>query len=191
MNEILEKIEIEIKKRNIAPSEISKVISSIPELTNRRIIYGYASVSIVDRENQKISIPALKDAVKRFMAEEKYRLINVFHSDATVGRILPKWTDPKTGRVYLTEVDDKGWLVVCELRDDIELADKVWEEILKGNLKSFSIAGSSKRKHDGLNHGMPYTEIDELDLYECTICSVPVNQLSMFETLWDPKRVQL
>ena len=187
MKELLMKVEQEVENRRLSESDISKVILSIPHLTGRRILAGYASVAMVDRENQKISIPALKEAVARFMADDRYRIISIFHSDAVVGRVLPKWTDPNTGKVFKTEVDDKGWKVVVELRDDIELADKVWGEILKGNLRSFSVAGTSKRKHDDTSSGSPFTEIDELDLLEITICSVPVNPMSMFQVLWEGK----
>jgi 5-methylcytosine-specific restriction endonuclease McrA len=113
LKEILRDVELEIEKRGITPEEVSETISSIPPLLNRRIIMGYASVAMVDRENQKISIEALRDAVKRFMADGRYRIISIFHSDAVVGRVLPKWTDPKTGKSYETEVDNVGWKVVC------------------------------------------------------------------------------
>lgn len=187
MKELLLSVESEINKRKLSEDEIASIISSIPHLTNRRIIMGYASVSIIDRENQKISIPALRDTVKRFMSEDKYRIISIFHSDAVVGRVLPIWTDPNTGKTYKTEVDNVGWKIVVELRDDIEIANKVWDEILKGNLRSFSVAGTSKRKHETSNNGVSYTEIDEMDLLECTICSVPVNPMSMFQVLWEGK----
>tara|TARA_Y100000310_G_C20450882_1_gene700649 strand:- start:106 stop:684 length:579 start_codon:yes stop_codon:yes gene_type:complete len=187
MKALLAGLEEEIVNRNISEEDISKVISSIPPLINRRIIMGYASVAMVDRENQKISITALREAVKRFMSDDRYRVISIFHSDAIIGRVLPKWTDPKSGKVSKTEVDDVGWKVVVELRNDIELADKVWEEILKGNLRSFSVAGTSKEKHNDHNNGVSFTEIDELDLLEVTICSVPVNPMSMFQVLWEGK----
>lgn len=187
MRELLKELESEIEKRNIPTEEISKIITSIPHLVNRRIISGYASVAMVDRENQKISIEALREAVKRFMSDDRYRVISIFHSDAVVGRVLPKWTSPETGKVYRTEVDNIGWKVLVELRDDIELANKVWDEITKGNLRSFSVAGTSKQKHHNITGGTPYTEIDELDLLEVTICSVPVNPMSMFDVLWEGK----
>ena len=187
MKALLAGLEEEIINRNISEEDISKVISSIPPLINRRIIMGYASVAMVDRENQKISITALREAVKRFMSDDRYRVISIFHSDAIIGRVLPKWTDPKSGKVSKTEVDDVGWKEVVELRNDIELADKVWEEILKGNLRSFSVAGTSKEKHNDHNNGVSFTEIDELDLLEVTICSVPVNPMSMFQVLWEGK----
>lgn len=191
MIKILENVENEIKRRKIPEEEISKVISSIPHLVNRRIIMGYASVSVIDRENQKISLQALKDAASRFMREDRYRLISIFHSDAVVGRVIPKWTDPNTGKVFRTEVDDLGFKIVCELREDIELSNKVWDEILKGNLRSFSVAGTSKKKHDTIQSGTTFTEIDEMDLLEVTICSVPVNPMSTFEILNQPNKVTI
>jgi very-short-patch-repair endonuclease/phage head maturation protease len=174
MKELLNQLEREVQKRNIPSEEVSDIISSIPPLLNRRIIMGYASVAMVDRENQKISIEALREAVKRFMSDGRYRIISIFHSDAVIGRVLPRWTDPKSGKIHKTEVDDVGWKVVVELRDDIELANKVWDEIIKGNLRSFSVAGTAKKKHDSTSSGTQYTEIDELDLLEVTVC-VPEN----------------
>ncbi len=191
MKDILENLELEIKNRNITEEEISNILSSYPKVSNRRIIGGYASVAITDREGHRISIPALKDAVKGFMNEEFYRPVNVFHSDVTVGRILPKWTNPDSGEVLETVVDDKGWYVICELRDDIEIADKVWEEIQKGNIKSFSIAGSSKEKREAYEEGQFFTSIDKLEIYEITLCEIPVNPISKFDVLYNPNRVQI
>ena len=191
MKQMLQSLEKEIATRNISTQDVSKYLSAIPKLTNRRIIYGYASVAMIDRENQKISISALRDATKRFMAEPYYRPITIFHSDAVVGRIIPKFTDPKSGKEYKTEVDGTGWKIIAEIRNDIELAHKIWEEVLKGNIKSFSVAGTSKKKHIDSNHGISYTEIDELDLFETTLCSIPVNPMAIFEVLWDPNKVAI
>ncbi len=190
MKKILNQVEQEINNRIIDEEEISNILSSFGPTKNRRIISGYASVSIVDRENHKISIPALKDAVAKFMDSE-YALVNVFHSDISVGKVIPAWTDPDSGKVYKTEVDDVGWRVVCEIRNDMEIADKVWEEIVKGNLRSFSIAGSSKSKHEAYENGQAFTSIDELEIAECTICEIPVNQESKFSILWDPDGVNI
>lgn len=116
----------------------------------------------------------------------------IYHnSDISVGKVLSKWTDPESGKIYTTEVDDTGWKVVCELRDDIEIADKVWQEILNGNLRSFSIAGSSKSKTEKYEQGKSYTSINALDLAEVTICEQGINQMSKFSILWDPERVSL
>ena len=191
MKELLLKIEGEIEKRNISEDEVSSILSSVPEIKSRRIIGGYGSVSVIDREGHRITIPALKEAVKKFMSEEFYRPIQIFHSDVSVGRILPKWTNPDTGEVMETKVDDTGWWIVAEIRDDIEIANKVWEEIEKGNIKSFSIAGSSKDKKEVYEDGKFFFDINALEIYECTLCETPVNSMSKFDVLYNPSAVKI
>lgn len=191
MQEILKKIEQEIAKRNISEDEIAEILQSIKHFTNRRIIGGYASVSIIDREGQKIPVEALKDAVRDFMEDIHYRNVNIFHSDVTCGRILPRWTNPEIGQTYETRVDNKGWYVIAEIRDDLEIADKIWSEIEKGNIKSFSIAGSSKAKKDMYEAGKPFQAVMKLEIYECTCCEIPVCQMAMFDILWNPQKVSI
>ena len=81
--------------------------------------------------------------------------------------------------------------MVVEIRDDVEIADKVWAEIQKGNLRSFSIAGSSKAKKEMYESGRGWEEVMKLEIYECTICEVPVNQLSQFDVLYDPNKIKV
>jgi len=188
---LLKKLESEISKRNIPDFKIAEIIQDNKDLISRRIITGYASVDVVDRERQRIPISALKNAVKLFMENAYYRPINVFHSDVTIGRILQKWTNPKTGQIYETKVDDKGWLVVCELRDDIDIANKVWNEVVKGNLRCFSIAGTSKDKLYKHENGQDYEQVNSLEIYEATVCAMGVNQLSRFDIAWNPEKVSI
>jgi len=191
MKELLINIEAEIKNRNIEGDEISDALSSYEPARNRRIIGGYSSVAVIDREGHRITIPALKNAVAKFMSEDRYRPVQVFHSDIQVGRILPKWTNPDNGETITSHIDEKGWFTVCEIRDDIEIANKVWDEIIAGRIRSFSIAGSSKDKSPSWEGGQQHTAINELEIYETTLCEEPVNQLSKFEVLWDPMKVTL
>ena len=191
-NRLLTEIQGEIKERGISKEEVAKVLSSIPSITNRRIIKGVASVDVIDREQHRIGIPALKEAVKKFMGDEHYRSLIVFHSDVVIGRILPYWTNPETGEIHRTEVKDGiGWQVVCEVRDDTEVANKVWDEILKGNIRSFSIAGSAKKKVPKYENGQMFYDIEELEIVEVTTCETPVNQLAKFDVLWDPKQISI
>jgi hypothetical protein len=191
MKGLLHQVEQEIENRGLREDEVAEIVQTIPALKNRRIVGGYASVSIVDREGHKITIEALQDAVERFMDELFYRPINVFHSDVTIGRVLPKWTNPKTGEVVHTHVDNTGWYIVAEIRDDVEIADKVWEEVERGNIRSFSIAGSSKEKHDGYENGKYLTKITRLDIYEVTLCEEPVNPMSKFDFFYNPNEVMI
>ena len=111
----------------------------------------------------------------------------IYHnSDVTVGRILPKWTNPKTGEMITSHVDDIGWYIVAEIRDDIEIADKVWEEVERGNIRSFSIAGSSHSKTEDYENGRAITLITKLSIYEITLCEQPVNPMSKFDFFYSP-----
>jgi hypothetical protein len=146
---------------------------------------------MVDREGQRIPVYALKSAVQNFMQNIYYRPANVFHSDITIGRVLPKWTNPKSGETFVTKVDDIGWWNIIEIRDDIEIANKVWNEVLKGNIKSFSIAGSSKEKLQKQENGARYEEVKSLEIYETTLCEMGINQMSKFDVLWNPSHVEI
>jgi hypothetical protein len=191
LRDLLTQVELEIKRRKIDPNTIGDHLGSLPELTNRRIIGGYASVDIIDREKQRIPIQALKESSTRFMNNSFFRILTIFHSDVPVGRILPKWTNPNTGETFVTHVDDKGWWVVGEVRNDIEIANKVWKEIRKGNLRSFSIAGSSRDKLQKVEGGVSYEQVNTLDTCEVAICEIPVNSMSHFDVLWDPESVNI
>jgi len=191
MKDLLFAIESEIKSRGIEENETSEILQDIPEVLNRRIIGGYASVDIVDRENQRIPIPALKSAAERFMNNFFFRLVQIFHSDVPIGRVLPKWTNPLTGEGFRTHVDDKGWWVLIEVRSDIEIANKSWGEIKRGNLRSFSIAGSSKDKIQKQGNGQNYEQVNDLDICEVSVCEIPVNGLANFSILWDPDAVNI
>ena len=191
MKEILDQIENEIASRNLVEDQIAEILTGNKDLINRRIVGGFASVSMVDREGQKIPVFALRKAVSEFMKDSHYRNVNIFHSDVTCGRILPKWTNPETGETLRTEVTDTGWWVLAEVRDDIDIANKIWEEILKGNIRSFSIAGSSKDKLQKQEHGISFEQVNDLEIYECTFCAVPVNSESKFSVLWNPKKIEI
>jgi len=99
-----------------------------------RIVYGYCSVDVVDVEGDEITIEALEGLYKDFLKKPK-KFYNVMdeHGGIQVGEILLEWEDLKT------HVDEKGFFVIVKMRRDIESANRVWESILKKELKHFSI----------------------------------------------------
>jgi phage head maturation protease len=64
------------------------------------------------------------------------------HKNIQVGKILPGYNEVKT------HVDEQGLFIVAEIRNDLEIANKLWECILNGDLNSFSIAGEVLLSHD-------------------------------------------
>lgn len=147
------------------------------------VIGGYASIEIVDKQNDLITLKALEEAVGKFMKGSKYRNVMTNHSNVQVGEVLPNYRD-STGRLWKTGVDDVGFFVVIKLRDDIEKAREVGREIRKGSLRSFSIGGQAleKRKKEHAELG-EYNEISKLELHEVTICEKGINPEAKFDIL--------
>ena len=107
MKHILKKLEKEIEKRQIEPEEIKSILTSNEPMKNRRIIGGYASVAIIDREGHRITISALKEAVKRHMDEVYFRPVNVFHCLAPETKILTHSQGYKYVPISEIKVGDK------------------------------------------------------------------------------------
>ncbi len=152
------------------------------------MVAGYASVELVDKQGDLITRSALKDAFKKFMADPKYRNVQLAHSNIQVGEVVPQYTDSE-GRFWKSEVDDAGMFVVVQLRNDIEKAREVAAEVRKGNLAGFSIGGQAfkrVRKHDS-SHGN-YQEISKLELHEITICEKGINPEATFKILKEDKQ---
>lgn len=151
------------------------------------MIGGYASIEIVDKQNDLITLPALKEAVTKFMGDTKFRNVMTNHSNVQVGEVVDSYRD-STGRLWKSEVDDVGFFVVIKLRDDIEKAKEVGRNIRKGSLRSFSIGGQAlqkvKKSHENLGE---YNEISKLELHEITICEKGINPEARFDILKQDK----
>jgi HK97 family phage prohead protease len=146
-------------------------------------IAGYASIEIVDKQNDLITLEALREAVKKYVQDPKYRNVMTNHSNVQVGEVVKEYRDT-TGKLWKTEVDDVGFFVVIKLRNDIEKAKEVSRDIRKGNLRSFSIGGQAleKKKKTHAEHG-EYNEISKLELHEVTICEKGINPEAKFDIL--------
>ena len=151
------------------------------------IIGGYASIEMVDKQNDLITLQALQKAVKDYMGEKKFRNVMSNHSNVQVGEVVDSYRD-KNGVVHKSHVDDVGFYVVIKLRDDIEKAKEISRSIRKGTLRSFSIGGQaiSKRKRKSDDFG-EYNEIDQLELHEVTICEKGINPEAKFDILKEEK----
>ena len=161
--------------------------SIIKSRSDDLMIGGYASIEIVDKQNDLITLKALNEAVAKFMEDSKFRNVMTNHSNVQVGEVVDSYRD-KTGRLWKSEVDDVGFFVVIKLRDDIEKAKEVGRNIRKGSLRSFSIGGQAlqkvKKSHENLGE---YNEISKLELHEITICEKGINPEARFDILKQDK----
>jgi len=143
----------------------------------RRIIAGYASVAIVDDDNQYIPPEVLEDGLKSLLEDESYANVMVVHQNIQIGKILKEYQD------LLTHVDDKGLFIIAEIRDNLESANGVWQKILEGAMRGFSIGGEIIDKHNHCDDDKCYEIIDKINLFEVSVCSSPVNKASGFEII--------
>ena len=63
------------------------------------VVAGYASVELVDKQGDLITRGALKDAFDGFMKSEKYRNVQLAHSNIQVGEVLDSYVD-SNGRMW-------------------------------------------------------------------------------------------
>jgi len=146
------------------------------------IIAGYCSVPIIDKQRDLITIEALRKAADRFMKSD-YRNVQIQHSNVQVGEVIESWRD-SSGRLHKTAVDENGFYVVVKLRRDIEKAKEVIRDIKKGRYDSFSIGGEAIDKHTKYDPDVgTHDVIDDLELYEVTICEEGMNQEAKFDVL--------
>ena len=75
------------------------------------VIAGYASVELVDKQGDLITRSALKDAFGGFMKSDKFRNVQLAHSNIQVGEVIDSYVD-SNGRMWKSEVDDTGMFVV-------------------------------------------------------------------------------
>jgi HK97 family phage prohead protease len=151
------------------------------------IIGGYASIEMVDKQNDLITLEALNEAVLKFMKDNKYRNVMSNHSNVQVGEVIDKHRDTN-GVLHKTAVDDVGFYVVIKMRDDIEKAKEIARNVRKGTLRSFSIGGQALSKHKRTNKEFgEYNEIDKLELHEVTICEKGINPEAKFDILKEEK----
>jgi HK97 family phage prohead protease len=153
------------------------------------VIAGYASVDVVDKQNDKITLGAIKEAADKFMKQDRYRNVMITHSNVQVGEVVDQYTD-SNGKVLKTGVDDTGFFVVIKLRSDIEKAKDVARDIRRGKLRSFSIGGQAINKTNKYDSDAgTYKEIDKLELHEITICEEGINPEAKFNIVKEDKNM--
>ena len=151
------------------------------------VIGGYASIEMVDKQNDLITLNALGEAVKKYMTVPKFRNVMTNHSNVQVGEVIPQYRD-KGGKLWKTEVDDVGFFVVIKIREDIEKAKEVGRDIRSGSLRSFSIGGQALEKKTKSHKDFgDYNEISKLELHEVTVCEKGINPEAKFDILKQDK----
>lgn len=146
-------------------------------------IAGYASIIIKDKEEpipHLVTIVALQKAMAKFMANAQFRNIQLRHTNVQVAEVIESHK-AKDGKTYTTHVDENGFFIVAQLRSDIDAARQAIKEIKDGDLNSFSIAGEAIDAKIVKSPGEePFLRIEDLELWEVTICEEGKNPGAKF-----------
>ena len=163
-------------------SEPVTVLGSFDILTksdDQFIIAGYGSYNCVDVQKDRIRPEVIGPAFDKMMSIPERRNLIWNHSNVQIGRILPTFKD-RSGRLWKSGADANGLFIVAEIFNDITIAKKAKELMIKGHFLSFSIGGAAlaRSKECVVEKGRQscYSNVTEMELYEVTSCEKGANQ---------------
>jgi len=178
---------IPLYELNLVPTDDFKIIqmSHIPfalrgniDIINKsdgpRIIAGYANVAVVDSDEQFIPVETLKKGIQSLLLDPHYSNLMLVHQNIQIGKIINKFGE------HTTHVDEKGLFIVCEIRKDLKTAEEVWQCILKNEINGFSIGCEVLKSHQKCDDTKCVTVLDEINIFEVSVCTKPVNEESGF-----------
>lgn len=167
---------------------------------DRMVIWGPASVEVVDQENDKITASALEGALPQLLRRKR---LSLEHSDQLVGKILDEFETDKTKTVKIDghayernvfptdvldpeqgdDVPEKGLYVAGQVWSDTQQARETQEKIEQGIIDSYSISGEAIKSATRVKQGEVIDEINELDLSAVTLCERGMNQKAKFAVI--------
>ncbi len=144
------------------------------------LIYGPASVPVVDREGDRIRADALQLALSQLLKRGR---LSLGHEDILVGDILPE--REVGGKLYKTEVKNNRLMVLGNIWDDSEDCQETRQRVEKGELKSYSISGKVRKGGSQriCDSSGCFRDIFKIDLSAVTVCEKGMNQLANFDVL--------
>ena len=145
-----------------------------------RIVYGAASVAIVDSDNELITEDALKTAFRSYIDRGT---VLFYHKNIPIGEVIPFYDAPD-GMKYLSEVRDGKLNVIVRFYKDTQIANEVWSGVERGELRAFSIGGQTIGDEvkicENADCSKWHKRIDRIDLHEISIVPNPANDASYF-----------
>lgn len=171
-------------------ASVSRGVQSVFKADDEFVIWGPASVEIVDKEGDKIKADALDNALPQLLQRAR---LSLEHSDQIVGRILERFEteDPVTveinGQTYernefptdVLDLDDgqpPALYVAGEVFADTQQSKRARERIQDGELDSYSISGEALVTRKKVEDGIVYDDIVDMDLSAVTLCEEGMNQ---------------
>jgi len=148
--------------------------SKVLEKSKDRVIAGYANVAVVDSEDQFIPLETLQQGINTLLKNPAFANLMLTHQNIQIGQILSEY-----GK-FRTAVDDKGLFIICKIRDDLEIANQLWEAMLENQFRGFSIGCEVINDHLECDETKCITVLDKINIFEVSVCNHPVNNTSGF-----------
>ena len=142
---------------------------------NERLVGGWASVTVVDRQGDYVDLQSLTKAMIKFM--DRGGLVNFEHSNKPIGKVV--YWDIKDH-----PAGGKGLYVIVKINSGYKMDDVVWNKIKLGELKGFSIAGFGgveKRKMKENGEEKEVNVLKDIELNEISIVANPANPLALID----------
>ena len=147
--------------------------SSVQKSGSCRHFEGYASVGVVDKQNDKISIKGLAEAMGAYLNRGGILLDS--HSNRPVGQVYAYEVRPKG--------DADGIYIYGTIWRNEALYDKVWNDILQNKKNAFSIgADPTSKPRTVCDAEKCWNEYDTLHLFEISTVSDPANPGAYMES---------
>lgn len=149
---------------------------------SQRLVEGWASVQIKDKDGELIPIEELENIMPILM--DRGGLVMFKHSNKPVGKIL-KWEvaeHPETGK--------KGIKLLVKIFNHYKLDDMVWQWIKEGKIKGFSFGGASgKEEYLPWRKGEDIVRVlKDIEGYEFSLVENPANPYATIEAInWKAK----
>lgn len=160
------------------------------------VVWGPASVEVVDKENDRITAKALEGALPQLLKRSR---LSYEHSDQIVGDILKSFETEESQTVkvngnsyerseFPTDVMkldgmEPALYVAGNIYNDTQKAQEVRKQISNGEVDSYSISGEAVVSEMAVKDGRTFTDITKLDLSAVTLCREGMNQKAKFDVV--------
>lgn len=174
-------------------ANVERSIEAVFKMGDDFLIWGPASVEIVDKEDDRVSAKALESALPQLLKRAR---LSYQHTDQIVGRILKEFETEGAvevtidGKTYqrkqfptdVLDLDDQNpaLFVAGEVYDDSEQTQDVRRRIENGEINSYSISGEALTTQKQVQNGEVFEDILEMDLSAITVCEEGMNQEAKF-----------
>lgn len=171
-------------------------VGAIHKADDDYVVWGPASVEVVDKERDRIKAEALEDALPQLL---KRKRLSYEHSDQIVGDILERFKteEPVTvsvnGHEYtrtefptdVLKLDGMkpGLFVAGNIYNDTQKSQEVRKQIDNGEIDSYSISGEAVVTEMAVKDGQTFTDILKIDLSAVTLCREGMNQKAKFDVV--------